>query len=428
MTRTTANLTALASFNELARAVEGVVEGRLSPRQALQAAEPFEREFLAVVGVFQSEVRFQLDSPTLQDEVPNVLEAFRWIQTYLPELKDALQHDDLDLSARLIRRLSKRVTQMMTAFEVLKAEEASRPQLSPSSYVNELLRVAYAYLEGKMSGQLLTERLQGLMTHLQTFLGQLEQTPADPKEAEVLARHRAEMDEALDEQLEALHEMDEHLRRENADPEELRLPLETLRETTQSIYELTQMLAEAMLAEEQKHCLRCGKANERSARYCSGCNAVFPTFNEEAAAPSQVNVRLEEEMVAAGPRELPPLVRQFLTVVEATAKGGDSDELARELEAAEGRMRTVERMLEQLEHPPEDTPEDQLKVFEETLQTMQEGFHAFNEGLAQVADYFKARDPRMLWDALHVLTPAAEQLAAVQSKGNSWIASAQKKG
>ncbi len=427
MTRTTANLTALASFNELARAVEGVVEGRLSPRQALQAAEPFEREFLAVVGVFQSEVRFQLDSPTLQNEVPNVLEAFRWIQTYLPELKDALQHDDLDLSARLVRRLSKRVTQMMTAFEVLKAEEASRPQLSPSSYVNELLRVAYAYLEGKMSGQLLTERLQGLMTHLQSFLGQLEQTPADPKEAEVLARHRAEMDEALDEQLEALHEMDEHLRREDADPEELRLPLETLRETTQSIYEITQMLAEAMLAEEQKHCLRCGKANERSARYCSGCNAVFPTFNEEAAAPSQVNVRLEEEIVAAGPRELPPLVRQLLTAVEATAKGGDPDELARELEAAQGRMRTVERMLEQLEPPPEETPEDQLKVFEETLQTLQEGFTAFNEGLDQVADYFKARDPRVLWDALHQLTPAAEQLAAVQSKGTSWIASAQKK-
>jgi len=423
----TANLTALASFNALARAVEGAVEGRLAARQALQAAQPFEQEFLAVVAVFQSELRFQPDSPTLQDELPRVLEAFQWIQTYLPELKNALEHEDMDLSTRLVRRLSKRVTQMMAAFEVLRAEEASRPQLSPSSYINELLRVAYAYLEGKMTGQLLSERLHGVMSHLQSFLNQLEQTPADPKEAELLAQHRAEMDEALDEQLEALHEMDEHLRREDADPEELRLPLETLRETTQSLYELTQQLAEAMLAEEQKHCLRCGKANDRQARFCSGCNAVFPTFNEETAAPSQMDVRLEEEIVAAGPRELPPLVRQLLVTVEATAKGGDPAELEKELEAAQQRMRTVERMLAALEHPPEETPEDQLKVFEETLHTLQEGFAAFNEGLAQVAEYFQARDTRLLWDALHRLTPAAEQLAAVQSKGTAWISSAQQR-
>lgn len=426
MTRDTANLTALASFNELARAVENAVNGRFSPAQALQAVEPFEREFLAMVAVFQSEVRFQPDSETLQTELPKVGEAFQWIMTYLPELKAALEHDDMDRSTRLIRRLSRRVTQMVASFDVLKTEEASRPQLSPSRYVNELLRVAYAYLEGKLSGQLLSERLHGLMGHLQSFLNQLEQTPSDPKEAEVLAQHRAEMDEALDEQLEALHEIDEHLRRDDADPEELRLPLETLRETTQSLYELTQKLAEAMLAEEQKHCLRCGQANDRQARFCSGCNAVFPTFNEEAAAPSQVNVRLEEEIVHAGPRELPPLVRQLLTTVEETAKGGDPAALEKELEAAQQRMRTVERMLEQLEDPPEETPEDQLKVFEDTLHTLEEGFAAFNEGLAQVAEFFQHKDSRLLWDALHKLAPAAEQLAAVQSKGNAWIAAAQR--
>lgn len=101
MSRDTANLTALASFNELARAVEGAVAGQAEPALALQACEPFEREFVAVMAVFHSELRFQPDSETLQNELPNVLEAFQWIQTYLPELKAGLSREDLSPCSRM---------------------------------------------------------------------------------------------------------------------------------------------------------------------------------------------------------------------------------------------------------------------------------------------------------------------------------------
>lgn len=398
----------MESFDRLRRAI---VE-QLDP---LAALAEYELEFHSGQVAFKSELRFQEASPQLQELVPAALEAYDYLNDYNARLRQALEEGNPILAGVLLERVQRRLDQLQRCFARL--NELPREALSPSPYVSELLRCGNLFLDGKLSAELLREKLQGVLQHMQGFLAQLEVLQPDPEEAEAYEKLRGRLDTALDEFVAAGFDLDAALGEAERDGDVVGQLLAKMRVGTDEIYRIQQELKEAADRGFTRSCVRCGASNEVSARYCRECQAALPALVRDQTGV----LNLLEGGDESG---LPPLVQPLLELLQSVAQGERApDELRRELARQWARLKQVESGLGQLKGSESWTPEER-STFAETRDGISQGLHSFREGLELADEYFAGHDPAYLNRAYSILENAALALAEVQSRGNRWLQAA----
>lgn len=410
--------TGMDSFNQLRQAF-------LDERDDLGPwLDAYLAEFGASHRVFYSELRYQEDSPELQQHAPVALEALNRLQHYNEGLRLALAENNREAAEELFHRCARCLARLHDAYRELRA--LPREELSPSPFISELLRCGRLYLDGKLSAELLRERLESQMLHFQSFLAQFETTQPEAREQAVWNQRQSGLESGFDTFTAACFELDVQLEQAEPDLERVAGLLGDIRQATAAIYEVQQALQAASEAGDHRNCHRCGARNGLSARYCTACQTALPVFStEEAVSGPQVSLRMEEEGMQAA-EGLPPYLAAFLRAIEETAEGlRGADDLRADFERQQNRVRQLERGLQDLKPPGGDTTPEQQRFFTEMQADLSRCLGEYAEGLGWVEDFFESNDSQLLWQALKVLEPAAQNLAEVQSRGLSWILQAQ---
>lgn len=404
-------LTPLPSFNQLVAAVEeqsheGLVE--------LQAA--LDQDLAHVIAHFNYEVRFAEETPVLVEVLPEIYRCFNAFEPLFQRLTQALeqghrQHYREILEGPFHRKLRK----LYQAFDRLRQQPEKSYCESP--YYNALLKAGHMYLEGRLEAGLVLERLDPLLRETQMLLSGLSQPTPPPGEEGYLKEHGADLYHTAEDLLEALLEIEQVLVHEQSlEPEHLGECFDAVAHLADELVVFHQELKQAQEESLQQACFKCGSQNATAAKVCEACGAAMPTFaTEQNLAESEVDVRLEDGIVATTPQR-PELVGRLLTLLEQAEEGRPGvEELEAEVRSSESRLGSVRRQLERMSAHDHEV--------EQTQERIRSALDELSQGLELVEGYLKSRDPSFLRPAMAALEPAGQRMVELMTELTAKVAS-----
>ncbi|MGE0491702.1 MAG: hypothetical protein AB7S38_20990 [Vulcanimicrobiota bacterium] len=329
----------LEPFDPFEKAFEKYLEGHLLFSDLYQQSERMQAELTQLQDRFFYEFQFRSYISELQPLGQTAEDAFALLFSQLPQ-------EESEADRELLEALKQTVHRLLEAFGQLRRWEEQQEKFSDSPFIHELIRVAYAVLEGHLPPEALAERLAGFRELFEEFRLRVEQNQGIPE----LADRQGEFQEALAVMDDGLSKIELFLAQQNE--EELQQGLAELEEGSHLMVELYRFLESPPQA--RLRCVQCG-LEQPLAKSCSQCHALLPQAAPEVV-DATLDVRLGEQGLEASHGELPEALRRLVDEVETFRTGGQPEELGRVVETLRDRVnrfgRVVTRLAE-LEVPPE---------------------------------------------------------------------------
>ncbi len=365
-----AEITDLPAFNDLQTRIRQYLAGHAAWESVVEAEEAVDKVLGATLATFHQELRYQVPTPELEEAALTVYEEFSLLRVDIPLAVQCCEAHDEQTALEHLHAARSSLQTVLTTLHELTNQERARPRLSPIPLAHEVLRVGQLVLEEALEPELLQERLEQyrlMHDRLSDALPTMEPTGA---EAEVWEASQPALKTSLKLQEGALKALDQGLQR--GDAELLEIGLEQLAEASEELAAVREKLLQASDRPTSRLCPRCGRDCELTARHCGTCGAQLPRLDERSTF----------EVAEQATEHPAPLLQQLLESAEAYAHGEiGHDQLLAEVEGTQARLSTVLQRLKRMKAPPQDTPEEELKLLKETRESLESGLQLLNGGL-----------------------------------------------
>lgn len=422
-------MTGLPVFNEFQRLLGFVVDGRQGIESIESPLQQLERELTAISESFRVELAYLEWTPVEQLHAPDVLDCLQRIQRYLVLLRTSFQQSALTDVQRWTERARVQIQRLLENFRVLAEDVKSRPQLSPSSFVHEILRCGRLFLSERLPAQLFLEKVVGLHAHLKRFLTQLESTVPDPREANAFVDSRDKLNESVEVILHSVEDLELELAKPS---EEISLEfiegcLESLSQETDLVFGVAQKLHQSVQQEVKVSCFRCGSENVVGARSCHQCRALLPASAESATPSSTIDLRLVDGGAQqAGNGDLPETYRKLVDLLEGVVEGRvKSDTLKPAFDAVRNNLNVIDRLMDRLTTVPDFENEDEEALYWEFRETLEEGIERTRESLDAAEQSVASKDFSGLYACIGGLRSMGMEVGVAIQKGTSWMQASQ---
>ena len=368
----------LASFDTLVEKTAAVLRGQDELPIFEEHWSVVDRELGEMAHHFTEGLRYQEATEEVVKSGSHALDQFEWLQAQMGRLLDAVHEEDPVSAVYALTEAHHSLVELFRAYNQLRQVEDT-VKYSERPLVSELIRVARLVGQGKLPPDALHDRLHAFCDVQDYFQQLLQNAAPTPGEAGVLENHRERLEAALARQNEGLDLLYEYLREPETDKLEQGLGL--VEEATPVFLELQQKLAGVGGLGEDRPCPFCSAPNEPHARFCVKCSARLPeTGTFEAASQASFSEGGDTTLAS-----------NFQRLVEAADKmaGGQItvDQFAKVVEDLRSlHERCVKTMLG-MKPPPDETPAEQLRLFEQAKDHAETGLDTIDEGLAELEDF-----------------------------------------
>ena len=223
----------LTFFDPLVGSVLDYFEGA-SPLDRVQAVvEDADRQIGSLRQIFRNDRRFEEPDPQLDEIFRDVEGMFSWLAEQLIALNEALESRDEHEAALSLRDSRDALETILICFDMISENHALRPWYSDLPQLNELCRVGYAVIAGRLSPNLLQERLQAYIAMHEAFVAQMEAFQPGLNQAELWEKYSDPFFEALEDCSDGLIETELYFASRN--PRQIERGLERLRRATAEI-------------------------------------------------------------------------------------------------------------------------------------------------------------------------------------------------
>lgn len=405
--------TDLPAFNLFQAEATAYAAGHRPPDVPLIALGDLDVTLGALYGSFLEQLPFREETPLLAEITPQLDEQFERLRSLVPRLREAIM-DGLPLQPPL-DEMRTAVAAIGAALGRLRDEDERRERYAESIYVDELCRVGYLYLRGRLPHDSFQRRFERFVDYHVDLVTGLEMLQPGPREQPVLEAMMRTLEAAIAEQAEGLEMMRQFLGHGN----EARLAeaLQRIRHAAADLVTVQRAVQEAGERADTVPCLRCGAPNAVGSRVCSRCSAALPRLApsfETAAGGLDLLDSLNDE----GP-QLPEHIQRLADAVERVRASGafDDADLRAEVDAMEARATRVMGRLGRLEAPPPQTPPDQMEMYRLARLGLEEGCQRILEGV-ELFRSFEASGDGGVMD--HGLEAVLEGVERIQEPARVW--------
>lgn len=399
----------LASFDTLAQKAAAVLRGQEEVPVFEEQWSVVDRELGEMAHHFGEGLRYQEPTEEVVKSGTNALDQFEWLQSQMARLLDAVHEEDPVSAVYALVEAHYSLLELFRAYNQLRQVQDT-VKYSERPLVSELIRVARLVGQGKLPHDALHDRLNAFCDVQDYFQQLLQNAQPTPGEAGVLETERERLEAALARQNEGLDLLYDYLR--ESDTDKLENALNLIEEATPVFLELQQRLAGVGGLGESRPCPFCSAPNEPHAKFCEKCSARLPETGTFAAA-SQASFR------EGGDQALASNFQRLVEEADKMARGQITvEQFGKTVEGLRSlHERCVKTMLG-MKPPPEDTPAEQMRVFEQAKDHAENGLDTIDEGLAELEDYVDGEygghaPEELLSHGVDTVIAGAEQLQKV---------------
>lgn len=266
------NMTSCPDLNTFIDRVKSFYSMEISEdefRMAVDDLDDFRRRIRAVM---EDQLRSNVLSPLKKRSVEVIKARLESLRSAVSEIRryfDDSNREHIDSGLGRCRRYIEEMSAAASA--MIEEEKSENAKYSRAPLQNELMRIAYDVMAGRLPKGILSEKLTALKRSLKDFYSSIGDFPEEEQGGHYLMMHRDEIKTVLKSYFKALDECEAYFSSGS------KSALESSLKKAAASAELLVDHQEKMMNEKRvKICVKCGGENEMSAKFCVKCNAVLP--------------------------------------------------------------------------------------------------------------------------------------------------------
>ena len=397
----------MVAYNELLDRTQGYVEGRDSLADVTAALAAADEALGQLRFEFQEGLRFQESGPEMERSILLVGAMFGLLQRTFDHFEAALKEGDHYDAAIALQEGNAAVNQIFEELADLR-EALDTVGYSESPFVNEILRVGYAYLGERLPLEVFQERVVAFWDFHREFVADFQASqPATPEDS-AYEELRLDIEEALDQQTRGLEDLLAACE-SGGEGGHLESALVRIQLATQALVSAQKELRDRAHLAEFKSCPRCGRDNPLSARFCAGCAARFPEAGGELRVAT-IEMLSHSETEGDG-----NLHRLHVAADSFKRHECGMDQFLLEADRYSGIVRKVMSRFEALpEVARSSMGEQQWEAYSAMRGIMKGGLADMKAGLRALAEFVEGGELAALDEALHGFERGEQELARLE--------------
>lgn len=390
--------------------------------------EPLKEKLAIMQEVARNLEEVYAKTKATQERTPVIIAQDEIIEQNLALLKQAMMQcesifstKDKNTMLEALASMKNATVNLFYAFDNLKEEEQKYDSFSLSPYFNELIRITNGVIEGRFPAEALTERLTYMTgfwekTHKEFTIYKTQKT-----DNQIIADRIPILEEAYRNCGDGLAEM--ALFYQDGNLEHLSSGIAAVKYSSDILVESYSIIDQVLHADEVKTCLRCGGANELSARICSHCQAVIPNYTSYESNSKGLDITVEETITAVPERYITTNILKLMEVVDGFRMGeGNPDDLANTLEWLWQKIQEGKEMHQKMQIPPQIEDAETIQKLELSRDYMAEGIQKLENALIEMNVFFEDGEVSHLTEGLEVALAGNDDIVEVQRMGlEIWV-------
>lgn len=266
------NMTSCPDVNEFIEQVRAFYAMEITDDEFKESWEKLDNFRRQVRNVLAQQLKCNVLSPIKKKETDNIQKRLESAKSALEEIYLYFKDGKREHIESGLERCKRYFEEMFaSAAAIRKEEEGELQKYSKAPLQNELMRIGYDVLDGKLPAKVFGEKLSALKTSLKNYYASCEEVDENDSQSFYFSAHRDEIKSAVKSYVKALEEAEQFLKTND------RSVLKKGLEKSAKAAEILVMHQENMTnAKRTKSCFKCGAENDFSAKYCASCNAVIP--------------------------------------------------------------------------------------------------------------------------------------------------------
>ncbi len=255
-------------------------------KESIKSLNSFRREFRTFL---REQIKFNVMTPLVKEQT-------EIIEHSLEKIREGLEEMYSYFNDRKQEHIDSGLTKCKSAFEKLhdsiesiqKEEKETQKTYSNAPLQNELMRIGYALIDGKVSPDAFKIKLDSLKNSLRMYYGYFDNIVPQSSETEFLKENGSLIKNCVRDYIKALEEASIFFKDLNT--EHIKVGLKKSNEAAEKLIDFQNRLNEL---KSVKNCFRCGTKNPATAKVCSSCGATLPVMAEEESGES-IDLRVDE--------------------------------------------------------------------------------------------------------------------------------------
>lgn len=390
--------------------------------------EPLKEKLAIMQEVARSLEEVYAKTKVTQEQTPVIMAQDEIIEQNLEILKQSVtlcesifSTKDKNKMLEALASMKNATANLFYAFDNLKEEEQKYDSYSISPYFNELIRITNGVIEGRFPAEALTERLTFMQSFWEQTYKEFNIYKTQKTDSQIIADRIPILDEAYRDCGDGLAEM--ALFFQDGNLEHLCRGIATVKQSSDILVESYSIIDQALHADEVKTCLRCGGANELSARVCSHCQAVIPNYTSYESTSKGLDITVEETITAVPERYITTNIMKLMEVVNGFRMGeGNPEDLSNTLEWLWQKLQEGKEMYQKMQIPANIEDDETIQKLELSRDYMAEGIQKLENALIEMNIFFEDGEVNHLTEGLEVALAGNDDIVEVQRMGlEIWV-------
>ncbi len=328
---------------------------------------------------------------------------------------------DKNIMLEALASMKNATANLFYAFDNLKEEELRYDSFSQSPYFSELIRITNGVIEGRFSGDALTERLTFMQIFWERTFKEFTIYKTQKVNNQIIADRIPILEEAYRNCGAGLAEMAVFY--EDGNLEHLSSGIATVKYASDILVESFSIIDQALHKDEVKTCFRCGGANELNARICSNCQAVIPNYTSYESPSKGLDITVEETITAVPERYITTNILKLMEVVNGFKMGeGNPEDLANTLEWLWNKLQQGKEMHQKMQIPPTIDDAETIQKLELSRDCMAAGIQKLENALIEMNVFFEDGEVSHLTEGLEIALSGNDDIVEVQRMGlEIWV-------
>ena len=330
-----------------------------------------------------------------QERLPEIIEQQALIETNLLELWKGLEKFD-SLSTSFSREAmidalahTKASTEMLFyAFDRLNEQERRFDgYYSPSPYFNELIRITAGVMRGDFPPEALRERLEWMIGFWNHSFKEFTICKTQRIENPAVLERLPAIQQAYERCGEGLIQMMRFF--EEGNMAYLSEGLDVVRASTIVLHESFNLIQAIIAEPSMVTCFRCGAANEPSAKSCTFCQAIFPSYSDKDQ-PHALDLKVDDTIRSGSQRMITTNVQSLIEIVAAfTAERGNRQDLKNILELLWVKVQEGKMVVEKMPVPAAMPSQEDRNLLERSRTMTRDAALKLEEAIKEMSHYFE---------------------------------------
>lgn len=377
-------------------------------KESIKTLNSFRREFRSFL---REQIKFNAMTSTMKQQT-------EIIEQSLEKIREGLEEMYSYFNDRKQEHIDSGLTKCKSAFEKLhdsiesiqKEEKDTQKTYSKAPLQNELMRIGYALIDGKVSPDAFKIKLDSLKNSLRMYYGYFDKIVPQSSETEFFKENGSIIKSCVRDYIKALEEVGIFFKDLNT--EHIKVGLQKSNEAAEKLMDFQNRLNEL---KSVKNCFRCGTKNLASAKICSSCGATLPVIGEEEGGEN-IDVRVDEDNNINNTNHVQ---------TELTKKVSDlvADFKSRKISSSEAK-KNLNQIIDSVVQTkkdkdkfklPSDLNEDNeyTSIFNKMENLMISGLNEMEDGLRKIESCFEIEDDSQIDFALEQFFFGADNLSKV---------------